>query len=186
MKNILICRARISQDFYDFITNNHDTKNFANFKLLRNLLNVLHIILSMEGGLQWYHSLANIQIFKSRFVNFCATSHFFFKYINIYNAQLQDVGQGHRVQFSQLDHSMANVQIYKCLPHMFALSLTISDIYIYIYIYILPPKCRSRLGSTNFVLTPFDGKCQILQMSPTHFCASSHRFEDIKISIFLP
>ena len=28
----------------------------------------------------------------------------------------------------------------------------------------------------NFAITPFDGKLQILQMSPSHFCASYYRF----------
>ena len=28
------------------------------------------------------------------------------------------------VQFSQLQHSMGNEKIYKCLPHIFALALT--------------------------------------------------------------
>ena len=42
---------------------------------------------------------------------------------------LQKVGQGHGVQFSQLHVSMANVKIYKCLPQIFALTLTVSEIY---------------------------------------------------------
>ena len=29
-------------------------------------------------------------------------------------------------------------------------------------------------------MTPFNGKCQNLQMSPTHFCTSSYHFRDIK------
>ena len=41
---------------------------------------------------------------------------------------LQKVGQCHGVQFSQLHHSMANVKIYKCLPLIFALALTVSEI----------------------------------------------------------
>ena len=39
---------------------------------------------------------------------------------------LQQVGQGHGVQFSQLQLSMANVKIYKCLSHIFALALIVS------------------------------------------------------------
>ena len=38
------------------------------------------------------------------------------------------VGQGHRVQFSQLHHMMANAKIYKCLQHIFELALTVSEI----------------------------------------------------------
>ena len=41
---------------------------------------------------------------------------------------LQKVGHGHGVQLSQLHHSMANIQICKRLPHIFALALTVSDI----------------------------------------------------------
>ena len=35
-----------------------------------------------------------------------------------------------------------------------------------------------------FAITSFDGKCQNLQISPTHFCASSYSFRDIKIFPF--
>ena len=42
---------------------------------------------------------------------------------------LEKVGQDHEVHFLQLHHSMANVPIYKCLPHIFAPALTVSDIY---------------------------------------------------------
>ena len=77
---------------------------------------------------QWFHSLENIQIFQSRCVHFCTTSHCF-RDINILNCLPQKVGQGHVVQFSQLHHSMANVRIYQCFPHIFALALTVSDIY---------------------------------------------------------
>ena len=38
------------------------------------------------------------------------------------------VGQGQGVQFSQLYHSLANVKIYKCLPHIFELAFAISEI----------------------------------------------------------
>ena len=41
----------------------------------------------------------------------------------------QKVGQGHGVQYSLLHHSMANVIIYKCLPHILCLTVTISEIY---------------------------------------------------------
>ena len=44
------------------------------------------------------------------------------------NVYLQKIGQGHGVKFSQLRHSMADVEIYKCLPHIFALAPTVSEI----------------------------------------------------------
>ena len=44
----------------------------------------------------------------------------------------------------------------------------------------------SRSRSAIFAITPFVGKCQSLQMSPTHFCAGCHHFRDIKTSNFLP
>ena len=43
-------------------------------------------------------------------------------------ADLQKVGQDYGAQVSQLHHSMTNVKIYKCLPHIFALALIVSDI----------------------------------------------------------
>ena len=42
---------------------------------------------------------------------------------------LQKVGQGHGVQFSQLQHSMLNAKIDKCLPQIFALVLLPFRIY---------------------------------------------------------
>ena len=41
---------------------------------------------------------------------------------------LQNVAQGQGVQFLKLRHSMTNVKIYKSLPDIFALALTISVI----------------------------------------------------------
>ena len=41
---------------------------------------------------------------------------------------LQKLGHGHRMQFSQLHHSMANVKVYKCLPRIFAQALTVLEI----------------------------------------------------------
>ena len=35
-----------------------------------------------------------------------------------------------------------------------------------------------------FAMTPFDGKCQNLQMSPSPFCASSYRLQEINILNF--
>ena len=41
---------------------------------------------------------------------------------------LQKVGKGHGEQFLQLHHLMINIKICICLPTIFALSLTISEI----------------------------------------------------------
>ena len=54
--------------------------------------------------------------------HFCASS---YRFIDI---TIQKVGQGHGVQFLQLHHLMANVKIYKYLPEIFGLALTISEI----------------------------------------------------------
>ena len=53
---------------------------------------------------------------------FCSSSHSF-RYINI--CVIQKVGQGHGVQMLQCQRSMANVKIYKSLPHILALALTV-------------------------------------------------------------
>ena len=53
-------------------------------------------------------------------------------YIYIYTFQIFDikkVGYGHGVEFSELHHSKADAKIYKCLPHIFVLALTVSYIY---------------------------------------------------------
>ena len=39
----------------------------------------------------------------------------------------QEVSYGHVVEFLQLHHSIANVNICKCLPHIFAIALTVSE-----------------------------------------------------------
>ena len=55
--------------------------------------------------------------------------HFVCVILTFQNLDLQKVGQGHGVQLPQIHHSMSNVKIYKCLPHIFVLALTLSDIY---------------------------------------------------------
>ena len=82
---------------------------------------------------------------------FC-TSSYCFRDIIFLILDLEKVGNGHGVQFSQLHHSMTNVKIYKCLQHIFALALTISEIYIFKNF--LPPKIRSRSWSAIFAITP--------------------------------
>ena len=51
-----------------------------------------------------------------------------FQIYNKINLLLYNVGQGRRVQFSQLHHSVANVKIYKYLLYISALALTVSEI----------------------------------------------------------
>ena len=49
-----------------------------------------------------------------------------------------------------------------------------------------PSESRSMARSTIFAIIPFNGKCQNVHMSPTHFCTSSYRFRDVTILNFLP
>ena len=52
--------------------------------------------------------------------------------LTFYIFDLQKIGEGDGVQFSQLLHSMTNVIIYnKRHPHIFALALTLSEIYMF-------------------------------------------------------
>ena len=71
---------------------------------------------------------------------------------------------------------MANGKIYKILPHIFALTHRVSEILTFKNVHI---KNRSWSWSTIFAMTPFKGKCQILQLTSTHFCASLNSFRDI-------
>ena len=48
--------------------------------------------------------------------------------LKLYIFDHQKVGQCHGVQISQLNHSIAIVKICKCLSHIFALALTVSEI----------------------------------------------------------
>ena len=66
----------------------------------------------------------NLQVSPTHF----SASSYSFRYINILIFYLQKVGQGHGVQFWQLQRSMANVRIYKLLPAILALALTVSEI----------------------------------------------------------
>ena len=72
------------------------------------------------------------------------------------------------------------IKIYKYLPKIFALALTISDINI---LNCLSSKSRSRSRSAIFAITSFNGKCQNQQMSLTHFCASSYHFRYINFDL---
>ena len=70
------------------------------------------------------------------------------------------------------------------ISHTFLHSLLSFQRYRYKIFKCLPSKSRSR--SRSAIFSPFDGKCQNLQMSPTHNCTSSYRFRDIEILKFLP
>ena len=98
---------------------------------------------------------------------------------------LQKVDQGHEIQFSQWHHSIVglNVNIYKRFRHIFVIALIFRDIKI---LNLLASKSMSRSPSTIFEVIPFDGKCQNLQMIPTHFSASYLHFKYVKIFICLP
>ena len=61
--------------------------------------------------------------------HFCANS-YCFRYLKFYLFNVKKVDQGHAVQFSQWHLSMANVKIYKCRTDIFAIALTLSEIYI--------------------------------------------------------
>ena len=89
------------------------------------------------------------------------------------------------MQFSQLYHSMANVKSTNVSPTFFACasSYDFRDIQ---FLNILSPESRSRSRSAIFAITPFDRKCQVLQMSLTNFCASSYRFRDLNSLNVLP
>ena len=55
-------------------------------------------------------------------------STYHFKDNNILNNWPRQVGQDHRVQFSQWHHSMENFKIYKTFWDIFTLALTVSEI----------------------------------------------------------
>ena len=83
----------------------------------------------------------------------------------------------HGVKFQRLQPLMANVKIQRFLYQILPFQ---------IYFVFFCSKCRSRSWSEIFAITPIDCKCHNLQMTPTHFCASSYLFRDIKISNLLP
>ena len=74
------------------------------------------------------------------------------------------------VTFVSTGHTLANIKTVKTSSLDFGMGYKV---------FFLPPKSRSKSQSAIFSITPFDGKCQNLQMSPTHFCASSYIFRDI-------
>ena len=62
------------------------------------------------------------------FCVFCVSSHCF-RDINIKNFSSSKSRSRSWIQFSQLNHSMKNVKIYKCLHNIFVVALTSSEIY---------------------------------------------------------
>ena len=88
--------------------------------------------------LQWSYLLANIQIFKSRSVQFCAGSHRFV-YIDIsrfWSSKSRSRSRSTIFAMTQFDW---NVKICKCVTHILVSSLTVWDIK---FVY-LPSKSRS-------------------------------------------
>ena len=75
-----------------------------------------------------FHSMANIEIYKRRAVNFRAGSHHFLD-ISFQISSLEKVGHGRGMQFLRCYSFMANFEIYKSRwMQFFALALTVSEI----------------------------------------------------------
>ena len=91
---------------------------------------------------------------------------------------LQNVGQGHRVQFSQLHQSMANIKIYKCLPQIFVLALILQR---YNNFKFLNSKKDQGHRLQFLLLHHLMAVVKNLQKSPTHFRASFYHFRDTTI-----
>ena len=68
---------------------------------------------------------------------------------------------------------MANVKIYN-VPKPFCANFTVSEKWNFIVFYL--QNNRSRSWSAIVTITPFDGKCKNLQMSPRHLGASCSHF----------
>ena len=71
-----------------------------------------------------------------------------------------------------------SIKIALCI---FALALIISG---YTNFKFVAFTGRSLSRSAIIEITPLDGKCQNLQMTPTHFCASSYRIRYINFLTF--
>ena len=115
--------------------------------------------------------LANIKIFKSRWMQFCASSHCF-RDMNILHfspSKSMSKSRSKIVSMTQFDRKWPNLQIYS-LPHIFVLALIVSEIYKLKMLHFQNSTSRSR--SKIFAVTLFDGKYQNLQMLFTNFCAS--------------
>ena len=79
------------------------------------------------------------------------------------------------MQFSQLNYSMVNIKICKCIPYIVcARSYSFRNIK-FKKIYIKNVGQGHGLQFSQL----FEDKCENLQMSPTYFFASSNRFRDI-------
>ena len=69
---------------------------------------------------------------------------------------------------------MENVAVSKCLQHIFALALTVFEIYKFQYF-------SSKVGQGDFFAnTTFDGRCRNLEISPIYFFALALTVSDIK------
>ena len=90
---------------------------------------------------------------------------------------LQKIGQGHEVQFSKLNHSMANVKFYKCLQHTLRQLLTFQR---YKNFKFCPSKIgqghRVQFSQANYAMA----NVKIYKCLP-HIFASCYRFKDLKI-----
>ena len=128
--------------------------------------------------------MANIKICK-RFPNFFTLA-LTISNVKICIFDLQKVRQCHRCHCQchpQNGSLMANDKSYKRLTHTYALAQTVSET-LKVLIF-LPSKSRSRSQSIIVTMTMFNGKCQNLQKTPTHFCASYYCFRDLKYLNFV-
>ena len=108
----------------------------------------------------WQRSIANVKMYR-RLLYIFALALTVSEILKFKMFDLQKVRQGNGVQFSHWYHSIANVKFYKILPQFCASSNRFRYITMLI---VWPLRSRSRSRCTIFALTPFNGKCQHLQM----------------------
>ena len=103
---------------------------------------------------QWRHSIASINLYKSRTWAFLSSSHCFpdVKYYDFQKCcDLENIDQGHDIHHSQWCQSMASIDLYKCHTwEFFASSHRFTDINM------IAGPWRSQC--MTFALTPLDGK----------------------------
>ena len=95
---------------------------------------------------------------RSRSVNFCASSHHL-EIITFYILPSKSRSRSKSTNF-EMHLSMANIQILKRIPNIFALALTVPEI---LTLYYFPLKSLSKSWSTIFAMTSFVSECQNLR-----------------------
>ena len=96
--------------------------NILNFLHKQNMSQSRSVILSV---VKFDGKCKNIQMSPTHF----SDSSYSFGDIFFFNLYFQKVGRSNGMQFFKLNRSVANIKIYKCLEHIFALALTVSEIY---------------------------------------------------------